>query len=234
MPVTCEDGTVDLIIGIERDITQSKQRERELAEAKLAAEQADRAKSEFLANMSHEIRTPMNGIIGMSDLLTEADLPPDEMQNVETIRSSAQALLKIINDILDLSRLEAGKFSITGEDFDLRECVSSAANLFRPKAQEKGLPLDISYSDGLPERMHGDDGRLRQILVNLIGNAVKFTAEGRIAVRVSHAPGNPYRLVVEVEDSGIGISENQARYIFDRFTQADTATTKAFGGTGLA
>ncbi|KIC15861.1 ATP-binding protein [Leisingera sp. ANG-DT] len=233
VPVTNADGSVDLIIGIERDITGSKQRERELAEAKLAAEQADRAKSEFLANMSHEIRTPMNGIIGMADLLAEAELPPDEQQNVETIRSSAQALLKIINDILDLSRLEAGKFSITSEDFNLRDCVSSAANLFRPKAQEKGLPLEISYADGLPERMHGDDGRMRQILVNLIGNAVKFTAEGKIAVRISHAPGDLYRLVIEVEDSGIGISENQARHIFDRFTQADAATTKAFGGTGL-
>ncbi|WP_027256617.1 ATP-binding protein [Leisingera aquimarina] len=233
VPVTGEDGTVDLIIGIERDITHSKLRERELAEAKVAAEQADRAKSEFLANMSHEIRTPMNGIIGMADLLAEAELPPDEQQNVETIRSSAQALLKIINDILDLSRLEAGKFSIVEEDFNLRDCIASAAGLFRPKALAKGLSLQVSYADGLAERLHGDDGRLRQILVNLIGNAVKFTPQGRIDVRVSHADGNPCRLVAEVEDSGIGISESQARHIFDRFTQADAATTKAFGGTGL-
>ncbi|MBY6135901.1 PAS domain S-box protein [Nocardioides marinus] len=233
VPVTGPDGKVDLIIGIERDITRSKQRERELAEAKLAAEKADRAKSEFLANMSHEIRTPMNGIIGMAELLAEADLAADDHQNVEVIRSSAQALLKIINDILDLSRLEAGKFSIVEEDFDLHDCLSSVAGLFRPKAIEKGLALDITFAEGLPERLRGDDGRLRQILVNLIGNAVKFTHHGRIDVRVSHAATDPCRLVVEVEDSGIGVSPTQAQHIFDRFTQADGATTKAFGGTGL-
>lgn len=233
VPVTGADGNVDLIIGIERDITRSKQREGELAEAKLAAEKADRAKSEFLANMSHEIRTPMNGIIGMADLLGESQLSDDDLQNVEVIRSSAQALLKIINDILDMSRLEADKVSILQEDFDLHDCVNGAAGLFRSNARDKGLALQVTYADDLPQYMRGDDGRLRQILVNLIGNAVKFTSDGKVAIRVSHAPDAPYMLVVEVEDSGIGLSENQARHIFDRFTQADAATTKAYGGTGL-
>lgn len=227
------DGELETLIAVERDISAAKEHARQLEEARIAAEEGARAKAEFLATMSHEIRTPMNGIIGMADLLAEADLTADDRQNVETIRSSAQALLKIINDILDLSRLEAGKFAITQEDFNLRDCIDSAADLFRPKALEKGLSMQVSYAAGLPERLHGDDGRLRQILVNLIGNAVKFTPEGKIAVRVSHAGADPCRLVVEVQDSGIGISEAQASHIFDRFTQADAATTKAFGGTGL-
>ncbi|MFW8596287.1 ATP-binding protein [Cribrihabitans neustonicus] len=233
VPVMGEDGSLDLVIGIERDITQARARAEELAEAKLAAEQADRAKTEFLANMSHEIRTPMNGIIGMADLLAEAPLDEDNRQNVETIRNSSQALLKIINDILDLSRLEAGKLAFAPADFDLRDCIGGTVNLLQPKAGEKGLALRVSYAPDLPAHLHGDDGRLRQILVNLIGNAVKFTNAGTVGVRVGCAEDDPYRLQIEVEDTGIGISEQQARHIFDRFTQADTATTRAFGGTGL-
>ncbi|MFW8636676.1 ATP-binding protein [Cribrihabitans pelagius] len=233
VPVMGGDGTLDLVIGIERDITQARARADELAEAKLAAEQADRAKTEFLANMSHEIRTPMNGIIGMADLLAEAPLDEDNRQNVETIRSSSQALLKIINDILDLSRLEAGKLAFAPVDFDLRDCIGGTVNLLQPKAAEKGLALRVSYAPDLPAHLHGDDGRLRQILVNLIGNSVKFTSTGTVSVRVARAGDDPFRLQIEVEDTGIGISEQQARHIFDRFTQADTATTRAFGGTGL-
>ncbi|NIZ59749.1 histidine kinase [Sedimentitalea sp. CY04] len=233
VPIFDDEGQVELVLGIERDVTGSKTRQRELAEAKIAAELADRAKSEFLANMSHEIRTPMNGIIGMAGLLAESDLGADEKQYVETIQDSSDALLKIINDILDLSRLEAGQFEISSTAFDLRHCVDRSVDLLRPKASEKGISVDVHYADGLVDRVLGDDGRVRQILVNLIGNAVKFTSEGSVTINVGADRDDPYRLLIEIEDSGIGISPDQAEHIFDRFSQADAAITRAFGGTGL-
>lgn len=233
VPILNDDGKVELIIGIERDVTGAKTRQRELAEAKRAAEQADRAKSEFLANMSHEIRTPMNGIIGMAGLLAETDLGTDERQYVDTIQESSIALLKIINDILDLSRLEAEKLAISTTNFDLRHCVDSAIDLLSPKARDKGISITVGYAPNLVDQMHGDDGRFRQILVNLIGNAVKFTAQGGVTVTVGTIGDDPYHLLIEIEDTGIGISPEQASHIFDRFSQADAATTRAFGGTGL-
>ena len=232
-PIKDDHGNVTMNIGIERDITQTKQYEKELAEAKLVAEKADRAKSEFLANMSHEIRTPMNGIIGMADLLSESELNGDDRQCVETIRDSGYALLKIINDILDLSRLESGKLEVSEVDFNLRHCIDGAVELLRHKAEQKKITLSVEYEQDLPTEVRADDGRLRQILVNLVGNAVKFTNEGGVRVVVKRDDALENGIKIDVFDTGIGITAEQAQHIFDRFSQADAATTRAFGGTGL-
>ncbi|KPA21994.1 Autoinducer 2 sensor kinase/phosphatase LuxQ [Shimia sp. SK013] len=232
-PILDEDGNLVMSIGIEREITEIKRHEEELALAKLNAEEAARAKSEFLANMSHEIRTPMNAIIGMAELLSDEDLGEENNQSLETIRSSGQALLTIINDILDLSRLESGKLEISKVDFNLRNGVNGVVHLLKQKADQKGIALEVSYADDLPETLHADDGRVRQILVNLIGNAVKFTSSGGVYVHVRCDFDDPYTICFEVKDTGIGVSDAQAEQIFERFSQADTATTRAFGGTGL-
>ncbi|GAA6180952.1 MULTISPECIES: response regulator [unclassified Shimia] len=232
-PVLDDDGKVELSIAIEREITQAKRYETELAEAKIAAEKADRAKSEFLANMSHEIRTPMNAIIGMSELLADSPLSKENSQSVATIRDSGNALLKIINDILDLSRLESGKLEISEVDFDLHRCVESVVDLLKHKAEQKKIHLSVEFDDDVPTDIRADDGRLRQILLNLIGNAIKFTSEGSVRILVQHDAASPYCITVKVCDTGIGISTEQAKHIFDRFSQADAATTRAFGGTGL-
>lgn len=235
------------MIGVEWDVTRDVElsndlkranltltkRNTELTQAKLAAEKADQAKSEFLANMSHEIRTPMNGIVGMADILANTDLSAEQQQCVDTVRESSSALLKIINDILDLSRLEAGKMEISPIDFDLRKCVDGVVDTLRPRMVEKGLTFTQTYTADLPELAHGDNGRLRQILLNLLGNAVKFTKEGSVGLHVSRDKSDPYRMCFEVKDTGIGISEDQAEHIFERFSQADAATTRHFGGTGL-
>ncbi|WP_294223377.1 response regulator [uncultured Shimia sp.] len=232
-PIKDDDGNITMNIGIERDITRTKQYEKELAEAKLVAEKADRAKTDFLANMSHEIRTPMNGILGMADLLAESGISGEDRQCVDTIRDSGHALLKIINDILDLSRLESGKLEVSEVNFNLRHCIDSAVELLRHKATQKGISLTVDYEDDLPTEVRADNGRLRQIIVNLVGNAVKFTSEGGVRVLVKRDEASEYGIKVEVFDTGIGITEAQAEHIFDRFSQADAATTRAFGGTGL-
>jgi len=233
VPVLDDDGAVSMVIGIERDVTQAKLHELELADAKLVAEQSDRVKSEFLANMSHEIRTPMNGIIGMADLLSESPLDEGDRQCVDTIRSSSAALLNIINDILDLSRLESGKLAMSDIDFTLRPCIDAVVEVMRPAAQMKGLPIKVVYGEDLPKTVRADDGRLRQVLLNLVGNAVKFTATGHVCLRVGNCKNDPYRLIISVEDTGIGLDEQEVAQVFDRFSQADAATTRAYGGTGL-
>lgn len=234
VPLLSDTGQVERVVAIERDITESKTHEKLLANARIAAESSERAKSEFLATMSHEIRTPMNGIIGMADLLCDTRLGRSQRFYADTIRSSADALLKIINDILDLSKLDAGKLTIDPVHFAPGPCILDTIDLLQAQADEKALALDVSFETRLPPLVYGDDGRLRQILMNLVGNALKFTEQGGVTIRVRHeAAQEGYTLRIDVQDTGIGIAADQLDHIFDHFSQADAATTRRFGGTGL-
>ncbi len=223
------------VVAIVRDITNRKELDRSLIAAREAALETSRLKSEFVANMSHELRTPLNGIMGFSDLLFESELDDQQKHFIQVVRTSSQSLLKLINDILDFSKIESGKLEFELIEFNIRDCTYNSIKTLSTQAHEKGLDLNIDFDVSVPKQLSGDPGRLRQILVNLVSNSIKFTDKGKISISASvlSRSGNRVEIRFIVEDSGIGIPKEKLNMIFYSFAQADGSATREFGGTGL-
>ena len=234
IPLCDEHGQPRYLLGISLDITEQKRAAEELERARRAAEAANEAKSLFLATMSHEIRTPLNGIIGMCDLLSSTAVDPEQRDHASTIQISARHLMALLDDVLDLSRIESGGLALSSISFDIREVVHSVQQMLGPRASSRGLSLEGVVADEVPRQLLGDRDRIRQILLNLVGNAVKFTEEGGVRIGVSiESSADPLILRIEVRDTGPGIHKDDHARIFDSFTQIDGSTSRRHAGAGL-
>ncbi len=234
-PIYADDGTLLNFMAVETDITERKQAAEDLYRARDEAEAANRAKSEFLANMSHEIRTPLNGILGVASILHDMDMTTQQQEYVDIIKRSGDSLLTIINDILDFSKIEANKLELEIQPFDLRKCIEDSLDLFSSSASKKGVDLAYSIAPHVPVGLVGDETRLRQILVNLVSNAVKFTERGEVVVNVEGAElqNNRFNLQLFIKDTGIGMTLEETERLFKAFSQVDASMTRKYGGTGL-